>query len=312
MTTPVNPYPDQTGYGTSLTPEEGRPIQGYTGPYVSDTEHNPMVTDNIPQQADPKAAIEYMYQQNLGRGSDEGGLGSWLAAYQNGMSMDDINNAIRGSQEGQGYQTGQNINEIYNKVLGRDADQGGLDFYKNSLQSGSSMDDIRNSIYGSQEAMDYRMKPQVSNEPQFDPVYFDPDGNPHRAYQPGYTSPVPLKPEMFNEPERDPRRSSPYPADLITPYPNQNPDGQGFSIPQPKPYVDPYAGTMYEGTGGPSAPYRGDFNGQGFSQAAADPVYDFVQNIAQQPQYLQRAFQEQLQRFGDPVVAGRAVLGSLR
>ena len=48
------------------------------------------------------------------------------------------------------------------------------------------------------------------------------------------------------------------------------------------------------------------------SRQQIDPVMDFVQNIDQQLPYLQRAFQEQLQIFGDPATAARAVLRSLR
>jgi hypothetical protein len=186
MTTPVNPYPDQTGYGTGPTGEESRPVQGYTGPYVSDTE--------TPQEA-PKPSIEGYYQQYLGRGADQGGLDFWTNAVKSGQStMEDVANAFQNSQEGQNY----GVNQVYQKILNRDADPEGLSYFQNQLQNGSSINDVANSIYGSQEAQNLGInnKPILPpQEAQFDPVYFDLNGNPTRGYQPGYTTQQPVYPQ---------------------------------------------------------------------------------------------------------------------
>lgn len=244
-----------------------------------------------PKPFDAKSQIESFYQQNLGRSSDEGGLGSWLSAYQNGMSLDDINNAIRGSQEGQNYQTGQTINSFYNDALGRNAEQTGLDSWRNALQSGSSMDDIRNAIYGSQEAQDYRTPPADK------------------------LTPYPAEPRIVVDPARP---TPPAPVDNYLRDDNGNVVGYKDNFPA---QINGLGGGVYDPARNQNIPtptptpfipgVTGDY-GFATQQNAADPVYDFVKNIDQQLPYLQRAFQEQLQRFGDPVAAGRAVLGSLK
>lgn len=242
-----------------------------------------------PKPFDAKSQIESFYQQNLGRSSDEGGLGSWLSAYQNGMSLDDINNAIRGSQEGQNYQTGQTINSFYNDALGRNAEQTGLDSWRNALQSGSSMDDIRNAIYGSQEAQDYRAPPADK------------------------LTPYPAEPHIIVDPARP---TPPAPVDNYLRDDNGNVVGYKDNFPA---QINGLGGGVYDPARNQNIPtptpfipgVTGDY-GFATQQNAADPVYDFVKNIDQQLPYLQRAFQEQLQRFGDPVAAGRAVLGSLK
>jgi hypothetical protein len=267
---------------------------------------------NMGQGVSPvKNPIEDLYKMELGRAPDESGLTNWTNLYNTGMSLDDIRQQIGSSDEGQRY----DINTMYREDLGRDADTGGLNSWLSALQGGMSLDDIRNQgIRGSQEFMNRQA------QPTFNP----------------YTPPEVSNP--YNDPYNAPQVYNPYtPPEVYNPTKPYEP---------PKPYVDPYAGTPYEGTGGPSRPYREpppppqyirpdrpdypgeppqyirpDYPGEPpqyirpdylGEPPQVDPVMDFVQNIDQQLPQLQRAFQEQLQLLGDPAAAARAVLRSFR
>ena len=50
------------------------------------------------------------------------------------------------------------VQDLYKGLLGREAGQAGLDFYTGKLQSGVSLDQVRNEIFSSDEAQNYRYK----------------------------------------------------------------------------------------------------------------------------------------------------------
>jgi hypothetical protein len=219
------------------------------------------------------------------------------------MSLEDINNAIRGSQEGQSYQTDRTINSFYQGALGRDAEQTGMESWRNALQGGSSMDDIRNAIYGSQEAQNYRDIPADIRTPY---IVKQGPGNPPEYRDPSY----PGNPPEYRDPS-DPGRAvesgGPFNYGI-----SQQPILDGRAVESGGPFNYGTYGTAQQPIlDGRAVESGGPFN-YGTSPQQMDPVMDFVQNIDQQLPYLQRAFQEQLQLVGDPVAAARAVLGSLR
>jgi len=311
-------------------------------------------------------SIENLYSQYLGRGSDEGGLNYWSNQLNNGTSLADIQNAFQNSAEGQAYASS-------------------IPPYRDHT-TGYPPPITPEPVYGSGTGPYHDPNPQVSplefnpqplyNQPEVDPVYFDQDGNPHRGYQPGYTTRAPVYPTgregidfdygMGVNPQVSPlERDDPQ----VTRFTDWEPMGRdiyddyGNVIGQrseqermtpPKWYTDQFINQpvkkvtekgydpmgeddywkaaedqrkgIVQSGGGYSRtdidPVTGKIigvgdgfpvqrNGYGYG-TAIDPVMDFVTNIDQQLPYLQRAFQEQLQRFGDPVQAARVVLGSLK
>jgi hypothetical protein len=341
----TSPLPPETGFGTG------------TGQGTS-----PLQQDPQPQSFDARGAIDRMYQENLGRGSDQGGLDYWTNQLNSGTSLADIQNAIRGSQEGQNYQNDYTINAFYNSILGRNAEPTKLDFYRNALQNGSSMDDIVNAISGSDEAKKYKestippisssdhsiLNPYHDPNPQVSPLEVNPMGeNPYHDPNP-QVSPLEVNPMVPSEPtdQRSPFNIYDENGNVIgykDPGPTKEDQDIFFGVkPNPSdPYgeeaywkaaedqrkgilpqsqIDPYSTDNFsnpgKSTGFTPDGIFGKLSGfSGIPQTAGnviDPVYDFVTNIDQQPQYLQHLFQTQLQKLGDPVAAGHAVLGTLK
>jgi hypothetical protein len=88
--------------------------------------------------------ISKLYQDILQRAPDQSGLEYWQNQQKNGMSLDDIANSFKNSDEAK-------IIGGYNDILGRAPDQSGLDYYRSQLQGGRSANDILNELKGSNE-----------------------------------------------------------------------------------------------------------------------------------------------------------------
>ncbi len=67
-----------------------------------------------------------------------------------------VASASNGANQPNSYQ--DSIKSLYQDLLGRDPGQAGLDFYVSKLQSGTSFDQLRNEIFNSEEARNYRYK----------------------------------------------------------------------------------------------------------------------------------------------------------
>lgn len=65
-----------------------------------------------------------------------------------------LSSAANGRSQANNYQ--ESVKSMYQDLLGRDPGQAGLDFYVNKLQSGTSLDQLRQEIFGSDEAVQYR------------------------------------------------------------------------------------------------------------------------------------------------------------
>ncbi len=99
----------------------------------------------------------------LGRSGDVEGANYWLDDSHNGATLTDIANNFLNSAEFQNdltaYQntTGESgntayIDLLYQNVLGREADQGGRDFWVSALDNGATQADVAIAIVGSPEA----------------------------------------------------------------------------------------------------------------------------------------------------------------
>ena len=308
-----SPGPSPFDYGTSTgtamdpTTQQPTPPPPVREPGEGGDGINPYLPGQPVVEPGPLQWISNYYQGYLGREADQPGLDFWKNSVESGQnSLDDVRNAIQNSDEGQRY----GINQLYKNALGREADQPGFDSWLNALKGGTSLNDISNSFYNSDEYKNAHQRPTVPEvqppigpfgptddpmgpkpevepgQPIVDPVWFDENGDPHMGYDP------------------DPKRKQ---------YVDRYPDG--ISTPTTRPYETDDFSNPGQGTSNIKDLFGGGglFGGmnQGIiPQEPVDPVMDFVKNLDQQPMYLQNAFQQQLQRFGDPVQAARAVIGS--
>jgi hypothetical protein len=90
----------------------------------------------------------------LGRPADQGALNFYTQQMVNGMTQDQVEATILGSQEyyfDQGSTNSNFIQGVYFAVLGRSAD-GDVDYWESQLASGSSREQVSARILGSHEA----------------------------------------------------------------------------------------------------------------------------------------------------------------
>lgn len=88
-----------------------------------------------------------LYQATFDRTPDEGGLGFWITALDNGMKLQDVSQDFVSSTEfkaltGQNPSSHQFVNAMYQNVLQRGADQTGLDYWQQRMDEGMSRSDI--------------------------------------------------------------------------------------------------------------------------------------------------------------------------
>ena len=94
-----------------------------------------------------EALVEQIYQEQLGREPDEGGLKFWSDALANGAPVQQVLQGINQSVEGQNYDT-QYITSLYRQILGRNPEQEGFQYWLSEAQAlGYTPDQIR-SILG--------------------------------------------------------------------------------------------------------------------------------------------------------------------
>lgn len=97
-----------------------------------------------------------LYEAAFGRASDEQGMGYWLHALDNGVSLTGIANEFVNSQEfghlyGNNTTNAQFVNALYSNVLGRGADASGKAFWEAALNHGYSREQILTAFSESNE-----------------------------------------------------------------------------------------------------------------------------------------------------------------
>lgn len=104
-------------------------------------------------RTNPNQLVQALYQQSLGRQSDEAGANYWAQQLIQGMSPQDIYNTFAGTEEAQNYNA---INEIYRQNLGRDVDQEGLKYWSDMMSKGNiDPEALGKIVSSSQEAKNY-------------------------------------------------------------------------------------------------------------------------------------------------------------
>jgi hypothetical protein len=112
-------------------------------------------------KADIQNQITQNYQDLLGHAPDQSGLDYWTKQAQSGLGLNDIKNTIGSSNE---YfklhpeDIAGHIQSSYKNILGREADQGGMDYWANQIKNGMSLGDVQTNMKASQEATN---KPQA-------------------------------------------------------------------------------------------------------------------------------------------------------
>jgi hypothetical protein len=119
-----------------------------------------------------------LYQQELGRGADKGGMNYWQQQMANGMSRDQIRQMFDQSEEGQAYNQRPPsdyfppmpemgpppsdmdfLKRLYQQELGREADQGGMDYWQQQMAGGMGRKQIQQMFDQSQEGQTYNQQP---------------------------------------------------------------------------------------------------------------------------------------------------------
>jgi TP901 family phage tail tape measure protein len=134
-------------------------------------------------------ALSSLYKELLGRDPDQAGLDFWNTQLQNGVSFTDVIGAIKNSAEyadhigktpattvvtpstDAGTAIGNTnttsvssaISALYQNVLGRAADQAGLDYWVQQMQSGSTLSTIEQELKKSDEYKDHIKVGTASN-----------------------------------------------------------------------------------------------------------------------------------------------------
>lgn len=198
--------------------------------------HKPLPTSRPAPQMSNDDYLRQLYQQEMGRDPDQGGMDYWRGQMAGGMSPEQVRQMFDQSQEGQAYNQqpprfsndpryphmhpeiagalrlaqpnmGTELNDVisaprerltpmdgtppamgdvryygnkvlpprpnddylrslYQRELGREADQGGLDYWRQQMAGGMSPEQIRNIFDQSQEGQAYRQRPMNPNSPE--------------------------------------------------------------------------------------------------------------------------------------------------
>lgn len=120
--------------------------------------------------------VKQLYQQQLGREADAGGLEYFTQQMNNGWSVNDVVNAMQNSAEAQSrpaatpsyepapsytppaqtaptqqQQPSFDLNSLYKDLLGREADASGMSYWQQQIAGGADQNAVRNAIMNSAE-----------------------------------------------------------------------------------------------------------------------------------------------------------------
>ena len=96
------------------------------------------------------AQVNQLYQDYLGRDAEQAGLDYWVQSLQDGASLAQIEANIANSVEGTGVATDRVI-DAYQTNLQRDPLEAGLEYWRNDLLQGSTVDQLNYNIRQSEE-----------------------------------------------------------------------------------------------------------------------------------------------------------------
>lgn len=143
------------GVAISGAPGSGNAVEAINIDFISFTGATGNQTSIVVTSNEQQANAMRLYQGLLDRSADQGGSQYWLNQVNDGVSDVAIANTFIGSPEyvaKYGTQTNtQFVQQLYENALNRSAEQAGLDFWVNALDSGVSRGVIAVTIVGSPE-----------------------------------------------------------------------------------------------------------------------------------------------------------------
>jgi hypothetical protein len=101
--------------------------------------------------------VTQIYQEQLGREPDEGGLEYWSNALANGADLQQVLQGINQSVEGQNYDT-QYITSLYRQILGRNPEQEGFQYWLSEAQIKGYTPDQLKDILGQAALVEQQIK----------------------------------------------------------------------------------------------------------------------------------------------------------
>ena len=102
----------------------------------------------------PADVVSALYQQELGRSADPGGLEAYTNLLAQGKTAEDIRQTLNLSEEGRTVDAAA-VQRAYMDQLGREADPGGLNFYLDLAQKGYTQDEIERILNESAEGRQF-------------------------------------------------------------------------------------------------------------------------------------------------------------
>lgn len=145
------PMGAQTG-GVTPMPNEGPKATGGVTPMPNTDPVPKIISDPGPGLLgrDFSSDINNLYQQYLGRDAAQAGMDYWNQTLAGGATLDDLRYNIAQSDEARNV-ADQRIQDAFQGLLGRQAKQAGLEYWRNDLLQGKSVDDLNFNIRQSPE-----------------------------------------------------------------------------------------------------------------------------------------------------------------
>jgi Ca2+-binding RTX toxin-like protein len=118
--------------------------------------------------------VKQAYENLFNRPADQEGLDYWSDQLDAGKSPTDLLRDLVSGAQGDDAKTAANtktVNDLYRELLGRDADEGGLDYYRAELAAGAKPEDIaRNIISGAKAGSEASEISQAEYDKYFRPT----------------------------------------------------------------------------------------------------------------------------------------------
>jgi hypothetical protein len=110
----------------------------------------------------PSGVLQSLYEQELGRAADPGGLNFYSNLINEGATAEEVRQALNASDEGRTFDL-QSVNRAYQDQLGRAADPAGTQFYLDLIQKGYSQEDIEQMLNNSEEGKTFDLNTLMSS-----------------------------------------------------------------------------------------------------------------------------------------------------
>lgn len=136
-------YDDYMAVIESFMEGDGADVGMFPGGELTDDDFPVEIPEDTPaQQQLPETLVEDMallYQAALDRVPDMAGLNYFVSNLRGGQSLQEVANSFYQADEFRGqfeeFDDESYINQLYENVLGREADQGGLDYWLDDIQN---------------------------------------------------------------------------------------------------------------------------------------------------------------------------------